>query len=83
MGRRVFTRGFQVGGPAYPERGVSVAQAARDLEIHEDMLRRRAKELRMASSRLARSVALRGAERFPVGLSRLAAARFQRPRGDG
>jgi transposase len=27
------------------ERGVSVAQAARDLEIHENMLRRWAKEL--------------------------------------
>ena len=46
MGRRVFPREFKVEAVRLVrERGVSVAQAARDLEIHENMLRRWAKEL--------------------------------------
>ena len=46
MGRRVFPREFKVEAVRLiQERGVSVAQAARDLEIHENMLRRWAKEL--------------------------------------
>ena len=46
MGRRVFAREFKVEAVRLiRERGVSVAQAARDLEIHENMLRRWAKEL--------------------------------------
>ena len=46
MGRRVFPREFKVEAVRLiRERGVSVAQAARDLEIHENMLRRWAKEL--------------------------------------
>jgi transposase len=46
MGRRVFAREFKVEAVRLiRERGVSVAQAARDLEIHENMLRRCAKEL--------------------------------------
>lgn len=40
MGRRVFPREFKVEAVRLiRERGVSVAQAARDLEIHENMLR--------------------------------------------
>ena len=46
MGRRVFAREFKVEAVRLiRERGVSVAQAARDLEIHENMLRRWEKEL--------------------------------------
>jgi transposase len=46
MGRRVFPREFKVEAVRLVrERRVSVAQAARDLEIHENMLRRWAKEL--------------------------------------
>jgi transposase len=46
MGRRVFAREFKVEAVRLiRERGVSVAQAARDLGIHENMLRRWAKEL--------------------------------------
>src|SRR5258708_36495805 len=46
MGRRVFPGGFKVEAVRLiRERGVSVAEAARDLEIHENMLRRWAKEL--------------------------------------
>ena len=45
-GRRVFAPEFKVAAVRLiRERGVSVAQAARDLEIHENMLRRWAKEL--------------------------------------
>ena len=41
MGRRVFPREFKVEAVRLiRERGVNVAQAARDLEIHENMLRR-------------------------------------------
>ena len=44
MGRRVFAREFKIAAVRLiRERGISVAQAARDLEIHENMLR--AKEL--------------------------------------
>jgi transposase-like protein len=46
MARRIFSREFKVEAVRLAgERGVSVAQAARDLDIHENMLRRWAKEL--------------------------------------
>ena len=46
MARRIFSREFKVEAVRLVgERGVSVAQAARDLDIHENMLRRWAKEL--------------------------------------
>jgi transposase len=45
MARRIFSREFKVEAVRLVrERGVSVAQAARDLDIHENMLRRWAKE---------------------------------------
>jgi len=45
MGRCVFAREFKIEAVRLiRDRGVSVAQAARDLEIHENMLRRWAKE---------------------------------------
>jgi transposase len=46
MARRIFSREFKVEAVRLVgERGVSVAQAPRDLDIHENMLRRWAKEL--------------------------------------
>jgi transposase len=46
MARRIFSLEFKVEAVRLVrERGVSVAQAARDLDIHENMLRRWAKEL--------------------------------------
>jgi transposase len=46
MGRRSFTREFKIEAVRLiRERGVSVAQASRDLEIHENILRRWAKDL--------------------------------------
>ncbi|MBV9907652.1 MAG: transposase, partial [Hyphomicrobiales bacterium] len=46
MGRWVFAREFKVEAVRLiRERGVSVAQSPRDLGIHENMLRRWAKEL--------------------------------------
>ena len=46
MRRRLFSREFKVEAVRLvKDRGVSVAQAARDLEIHENMLRRWVKEL--------------------------------------
>jgi transposase len=46
MARRIFSREFKVEAVRLVgERGVSVAQAGRDLDIHENMLRRWAKEL--------------------------------------
>jgi transposase len=46
MARRTFSREFKVEAVRLVrERGVSVAQAARDLELHENMLRRWTKEL--------------------------------------
>jgi transposase len=46
MGRRQFSREFKVEAVRLvKERGVSVAQAARDLDLHENMLRRWMKEL--------------------------------------
>jgi len=58
MARRIFSREFKVEAVRLVrERGVSVAQAARDLDIHENMLRRWAKE------RLRREVAKLRAER--------------------
>jgi transposase len=46
MARRTFSREFKVEAVRLiRERGVSVAQAARDLEWHENMLRRWTKEL--------------------------------------
>jgi putative transposase len=45
MARRIFSREFKIEAVRLVrERGVSVAQAARDLDIHENMLRRWAKE---------------------------------------
>jgi transposase len=46
MARRIFTREFKVEAVRLiRERWVGVAQAARDLDLHENMLRRWAKEL--------------------------------------
>ena len=46
MARRLFSREFKVEAVRLvSDRGVSVAQAARDLDIHENMLRRWVKEL--------------------------------------
>jgi transposase len=46
MARRIFSREFKVEAVRLiRERGVSVAQAARDLDLHENMLRRLAKEM--------------------------------------
>ena len=46
MARRLFSREFKVEAVRLVrERGVSVAQAARDLDLHENMLRRWVKEL--------------------------------------
>jgi transposase len=46
MARRQFSREFKVEAVRLVrERGVSVAQAARDLDLHENMLRRWAKEM--------------------------------------
>jgi transposase len=46
MGRRQFSREFKVEAVRLVrERGVSVAQASRDLDLHENMLRRWMKEL--------------------------------------
>lgn len=40
MGRRVFSREFKLEAvKLIPERGVTVAQAARDLDLHENVLR--------------------------------------------
>ncbi len=51
MGRRVFTREFKIqAARLIRERGVSAAQAARDLETHENILRRRTKDGRRPSS---------------------------------
>ena len=45
MGRRRFERAFKLEAVRLVrERGVSVAQAARDLDIHENMLRKWVKE---------------------------------------
>jgi transposase len=45
MGRRVFTREFKVEAVRLVrERGVSVAQAARDLGVHENVIRKWAKQ---------------------------------------
>ena len=45
MKRRVFGREFKVEAvKLIRERGVSVAQAARDLDVHENLLRKWAKE---------------------------------------
>jgi transposase len=41
MGRRRFTREFKVeAARLVTDRGVSVAQAARDLDVHENVLRK-------------------------------------------
>jgi len=49
MARRIFSREFKVEAVRLVhERGVSVAQAARDLDLHENMLRRWVKELTAA-----------------------------------
>ena len=46
MTRRIFSRAFKLEAVRLiQERGVSVAQAARDLDLHENMLRRWAKEI--------------------------------------
>ena len=46
MARRIFGREFKVETVRLVhERGVSVAQAARDRDLHENMLRRWVKEL--------------------------------------
>jgi transposase len=46
MGRRQFGREFKVEAVRLvKERGVSVAQASRDLDLHENMLRRWMKDL--------------------------------------
>jgi transposase len=46
MARRIFSREFKVEAVRLVrERSVSVAQAARDLDLHENMLRRWVKEL--------------------------------------
>lgn len=46
MARRIFGREFKVEAVRLIwERGVSVAQAVRDLDLHENMLRRWAKEI--------------------------------------
>ena len=46
MGRRRFGREFKIEAVRLiKERGVSVAQAARDLDIHENVLRKWVKEL--------------------------------------
>jgi transposase len=46
MARRTFSREFKIEAVRLVrERGVSVAQAARDLELHENMLRRWTKEM--------------------------------------
>lgn len=45
MHRRKFSREFKVGAvKLVRERGVSVAQAGRDLGVHENVLRKRVKE---------------------------------------
>jgi transposase-like protein len=94
MGRRVFPREFKVEAVRLiHERGVSVAQAARDLEIHENMLWRWAKERSadpmqalgsaMASSCLAGVMALRGVGSLALRLPRLASSRAKRSRDSG
>ena len=46
MGRLQFTRGFKVeAARLVTDRGVSVAQAARDLDVHENVLRKWVKSL--------------------------------------
>lgn len=46
MGRRQFTREFKVeAARLVTDRGVSVAQAARDLDVHENVLRKWVKSL--------------------------------------
>lgn len=46
MARRVFSREFKVEAVRLVrERGVSVAQASRDLDVHENVLRKWVKEL--------------------------------------
>ena len=46
MARRIFIREFKIEAVRLVhERGVSVAQAARDRDLHENMLRRWVKEL--------------------------------------
>jgi transposase len=45
MRRRRFSREFKIEAvKLVRERGVSAAQAARDLDVHENVLRKRAKE---------------------------------------
>ena len=45
MGRKRFDRAFKLeAGRLVRERGVSAAQAARDLDVHENVLRKRVKE---------------------------------------
>ena len=46
MGRRSFSREFKLEAVRLVrDRGVSIAQAARDLDVHENMLRKWVKEL--------------------------------------
>lgn len=46
MQRRKFSREFKLEAVRLvPERGVAVAQAARDLDVHENLLRKWVKEL--------------------------------------
>ena len=46
MGRRQFSREFKLEAvKLIKERGVSVAQAARDLDVHENVLRKWARDL--------------------------------------
>ena len=46
MGRRQFTREFKIEAVRLVrDRGVSVAQASRDLDVHENVLRKWVKEL--------------------------------------
>jgi len=46
MGRRQFTREFKIEAVRLVrDRGVSVAQASRDLDVHENVIRKWVKEL--------------------------------------
>ena len=48
MARRMFTREFKLEAVRLvKDRGVSVAQAARDLDLHENVLRRWVRELKV------------------------------------
>ena len=79
MTRRKFSRDFKIEAVRLvTDRGVAVAQAARDLDVAESVLRRWMREL--ATAPVAAFLAVRSAGCVAVWLPRLAQSSEQRPR---